>query len=202
MNDEQKLAELSAGLVNIGGWISMLAIASLLMLVGIALLLLQNKQKFEFFSVEMKLTYFPLVAILLTLTHGFLCYMMVQKVEQIDILAVRNTSSAFYKLTNSSHILFNNMQARCSLSDESIFFSLDAQLSDTSIILSITLILSVILTSIGVFWTMRNKHIEAPFAHGGKATVIIDGFAFGSGIAMVNWFLGSWWAGAVSALAT
>lgn len=202
MSEEEHIQNLATGLVNIASWISSLAVAALIFMIGLLMLISQGKEEFSQFGVKMKISYFWIVSVLFTFSHALFAYMLVKKVDEILVTGGTQAPSVWSKLTNSNNLLFNGMQARTELEKTSLLFSVDAKLSDTSILFSGGIMILILATSIFVFRTFRDENVSNPFSHGGIATSLLDGAAFGIGISLINWFIGSAWAGTVSQLAS
>jgi hypothetical protein len=193
LSEPDKLA--ISGLVQVAKWISFLIMTATGLAATVCVLRITKQVEFTVSQVKLKLSAFPYVVAVVTLSHLFLTWGFVQEVSSVRSLGSDAAVFAWRSLTESDAFVFNGMWPRVWRSSSSHWFhgfylarSADRAFWATAIF--------AVLTEFGIALSLTPLR-EKVFAARLRTLRV---FSLGSALALLNWIIGTHWAIAASSL--
>jgi hypothetical protein len=185
-----------AGLVQISGWISSLVLTGTGLSSTVIVLRLLHRDEIKIGQLELKLTYFPLVMIALTLAHAYLTLIFAESCSSILSLGPEPASLAWNKLINSSAFVFSQMHPRHLESVPVLGAMYVAENND----FAFWLLTAFTIVSLAAVIASR-KIFDCNHSFTENSYRLLSTLTLGSVLACANWLIGSQWTIRASALA-
>jgi hypothetical protein len=197
MDDSKKL--LIDALLTSAGQINAVIVGGIILCCAAIGLRLVGKNEMTVWNVPLKLSYFPLLAVLLTIAHAYTAGLMELRVS--DMLSVETDvrQLAWKKLTTNGPIIFQGMAPRTLLKSFSLpvigsIRVYEFSRSDYTTALSLLMAFGVIAAVVASSLDFRIANWRMQFLWRRQFAVVIVAVATG----LANWTIGSWWAVEIS----
>jgi hypothetical protein len=108
--DEQKA--LIEGWLTISNWMAAVIIAAVTVAITVVILRVLGKRTFTIFEITLPLSRFWMVALVLSVAHGYLAWSFIRASELVAALPDATRNTAWRSLTTGNNLLFNGMEPR------------------------------------------------------------------------------------------
>jgi hypothetical protein len=185
---------LIAGLVQIAKWINWLLLSAVALAASVCVLRATGQTELLLGQIKLSVSRFPHIAFALTVVHGFLTWIFVQRVAGLRNADTQISKQAWVSLTNSEAFVFFNMQPRRWNGTGGVFGggSYVATATDTAFWATLAFAICLIAAVVSSRFPVRPVQLQTQRVF----TLLMVACT----LASINWVIGSQWAIAASTL--
>ena len=186
------------GLVQVAKWISTLLLTGSGICAAVIALRLLKKSTFKLGQLEVPLNLLPLALVALTIGHAYLTWLLHIKVTALHKLGGSSAKDAWAELVGkSAALVFNGMSPRVPYDTKTALGIVYAtSTSDPTFWLNLAFAVSVVVAIVA-----SRAPSDSPLENAIWHMKTLNSLSLGTLLAVVNWFIGSYWAIELSGLA-